>query len=300
MSAKPNLFIIGAPKCGTTSISQYLKTHPDIFVPKVKEPHYFANDFNEFRTYRNLSHYLSLYKNVVDEKYLCDASVWYMYSEIAIKNISQFNPDARLIIILRNPLEMLPSLHQQLYYTLDEDIPDFKKAWNLQQQRKRGMHIPNKCREVSFLQYNAVVDYATQLERLFKYFHRQQIHIILFDHLRENPAKVYQDILDFLGLEDDSRTNFPKVNTRKTYKSKLISFITHRPPKILTVTAKILKNILNTERLNIINKIASINEKKISKIELNVEFKRNIIKYLKPSIQRLEKILDEDLSSWYK
>jgi hypothetical protein len=295
---KPNLFIIGAPKCGTTAISSYLKTHPDIFIPHIKEPHFFADDFANFRTIENIETYLKLFENSGNKKYLCDASVWYLYSEKALNNIYKFNPQAKIIAILRNPIDMLPSLHQQLFYTLDEDEPNFKKAWNLQDQRQKNLYIPDKCREPLFLQYKDVVDYTSQLIRTFEYFPKQQTQILLFDDFKDNPGKVYKNILHFLGLDIDERDNFPKVNARKTFRIKFLSKVVHRPPKIFKVLANFAKKYLGIQKLELRKKIKFFNEKKISQTHLKSHFKKEIFQKLQPSIKELEKLLEVELENW--
>lgn len=298
MKPKPNLFIAGAPKCATTSIANYLKTHPEIFHSNIKEPHYFADDFDEFRTVNSLSDYLQLYADADKQKYRCDASVWYLYSNKALKNIHQFNPDARIIAILRNPLEMLPSLHHQLYYTLDEDVLSFEEAWNLQQERKAGKNIPESCREPLFLQYKDVVNYASQLQRVYNYFPKEQVQVIIFDDLKTNPAAVYRDILAFLDLEHDGRNEFPKENTRKTYRSKSLSRIIHRPPKLFNLLARGIKKITGISHLKVRKRIKYFNERKVSKAPLSDHFKKDLLDQLRPSITELESLLNIDLKHW--
>ena len=135
MSAKikPNLFIIGAPKCGTTAKAHYLSEHPDVFMCPEKEPHYFNTDLNYKRGKSDdLEEYLNLFSGATEEKIVGEASVWYLYSKEAVRNILEFNPNAKFIIMVRNPIKMAPSLHQQLFYNGRETEKDFNKAWCLQ------------------------------------------------------------------------------------------------------------------------------------------------------------------------
>lgn len=300
MAKQPNLFIVGAPKCGTTSIASYLSTHPDIFVPAVKEPHYFAEDFDNFRAFKNIGDYLSLYAKATKEKYLCDASVWYLYSKNALRNIWNFNSNAKIIVLLRNPADMLPSLHQQLFYTLDEDVPDFKKAWDLQEQREKGISIPPKCREKRFLQYAEVANYTNQISRLFNYFPKEQVKIILFDDLAGNAGGIYSEVLDFLNLEHDGRTHFPKINIRKTYRSKTISQLVHRPPKIATFLSKVVRVVFRINQLNILKNLGNYNRKQIPKTVMDEKTRQDIVSSLKSSLVQLETIINRDLRHWYQ
>src|SRR6476620_1237476 len=119
---KPNLFILGAPKCGTTSMAYYLSQHPEIFVSPYKEPHYFNLD-SEYRFTFSEKQYLENFKNATSfHKYLVDASVWYLYSKVAVDEILKYNPESKFIVMLRNPVDMFYSLHQQLLFSGIENI----------------------------------------------------------------------------------------------------------------------------------------------------------------------------------
>ena len=109
---KPGFFIVGAPKCGTTSFYHYLRQHPQIFMPDNKEPHYFGSDLkkrsDEF--IKTEEEYLSLFKDADSSQMAGEASTFYLYSKAAQKEIKGFNPHAKIIIMLRNPIDFLHSL----------------------------------------------------------------------------------------------------------------------------------------------------------------------------------------------
>ena len=134
----PDFFIAGAPKCGTTALFSYLQTHPGIFLPaerpgtsrlSAKEPHYYCTDFPNYRRCRSREDYLRLFTDAAAGTLVGEASVWYLYSEVAIPRIMAEIPKAKFIVLLRNPVNMAHSLHNLLYHTLDEDIADFGCAW---------------------------------------------------------------------------------------------------------------------------------------------------------------------------
>jgi hypothetical protein len=112
----PNLFIVGAPKCGTSSLHAYLDEHPDIFMSWYKEPHFFATalDIPLYAKYRDRQTYLSLFESATTQTWRGESSTWYLYDEEAPHNIRQFASDARVIILLRNPFEMVHGLYHQL------------------------------------------------------------------------------------------------------------------------------------------------------------------------------------------
>src|SRR5882672_7839349 len=128
MIEKPNLFIVGAPRCGTTSMYDYLKQHPDVFMPEVKEPHFLGTDLTSSRFIRDEGKYQALFATAKNEKRIGEASVWQLYSKIAAYEIKEYSPTARVIIMLRNPVDMMYSLYGQHIFSGDEEISDFEEA----------------------------------------------------------------------------------------------------------------------------------------------------------------------------
>jgi hypothetical protein len=140
-SIKPNFFIIGAPKSGTTSLANYLSAHPEVHFSDPKEPKYFHSDFHpEHRYALDEGGYLGCFDP--GEMSRCSAvgegTVWYLYSEVAVSRILEFNPEARLIAMLRNPVDLAYSLHSQLLYGGHENLESFEEAWRAQEDRAQG------------------------------------------------------------------------------------------------------------------------------------------------------------------
>ena len=107
---KPNFFIVGAAKCGTTAWFEYLRTHPDIFLPDQKELPHFCTDYVEEMRIADRSDYLQHFRSASGRKAVGEGSVTYLYSATAAREIRQFNPDAKILIFLRDQEDQLPSL----------------------------------------------------------------------------------------------------------------------------------------------------------------------------------------------
>ncbi|MGH7858384.1 MAG: sulfotransferase, partial [Candidatus Binatia bacterium] len=122
MNRIPDFFIVGAPKCGTTAMNDYLAQHPDVFVPARKEMHFFGCDlvFTIPRITRD--EYLQAFANWRGQKRIAEASVWYLYSRTAVREIREFSPAARILVMLRQPVDMMYSLHSQRIYNGTEDL----------------------------------------------------------------------------------------------------------------------------------------------------------------------------------
>jgi len=255
---QPNFFIVGAPKCGTTAWVEYLSTHPEIVFSIQKEPHYFSTDFPDFRWASNEEEYLANFQHAREQECIGEASVQYLYSKVAARNIFKFCPKAKIIIFLRNHASFLRSYHNQLLKNLDEDIHDFSLAWSLSGQRNEEQ-IPETCRESQFLNYKKIGKFSEQVARYFTYFSDNQIKIIWFEEWTSNPKGTHLEILEFLGLADDGRMLFPVVHDAKYNKFNFISKLIQRPPNWVRSISSVLKKLLGRRRLGISHKLRSVN-----------------------------------------
>ncbi|MEL6441900.1 MAG: sulfotransferase [Cyanobacteria bacterium J06621_8] len=296
---KPNFFIVGAPKCGTTALSEYLRSHPNIFMSDPKEPHYFAEDFPKHRLARTLEEYLELFQDASqNHQAVGEASVWYLRSDIALKNIYQFNPQAKIIVMLRNPAQMVPSYHSQARYNCDESEQDFERAWNLQWERAQGRNIPRLCKEPKTLQYGKIARFGEQIEKLLNIFPRQQIQIIWYEDFAADTPKVYENVLNFLTIPSDGRVNFERVNSNKNHRFNILGKLSEKPPKSIVSFAMKAKQMIGLEKLGIIEQIRAINKQEKKRQLLSSKLYSEIIAEYQEDIDKLSKILDKDLSSW--
>jgi hypothetical protein len=218
-SCLPNLFIVGAPKCGTTAWVEYLRTHPNIFFPAIKDQCYFAFDLPNFRLTNNETDYAQLFAASGDAKVIGEASAMYLFSTAAAAAIGAYNPDAKILIFVRDQEEFLPSLHNQFLQEFAEEIEDFETAWRLSGKRPLES-IPVGCLEPRTLDYAAMGRFSEQVERFLAAFPRERVRVIRFRDWVTNPRATYLQILAFLGLEDDGRRDFLPINEGATYRSR--------------------------------------------------------------------------------
>ncbi len=244
---KPNLFIVGAPKCGTTAWVQYLSTHPDICFSPVKEPHYFCTDL-QWRNFHEEEEYLNLFKDCSAAKVVAEASVRYLCSTAAAENIRKFNPDARIIVFVRDQADHIPSLHNQMLYRSEEWIADFTEVWRLSDQR--GKSSDGRTREPKFLDYKALGRFSEQVERYFAVFPAEQVRVFDFHDWSHDPRTTYLEILRFLRLRDDGRSEFPKINEAKHQHSPWLARQLIKPPPVIKLAAPLLKRVLGRSGLD--------------------------------------------------
>lgn len=225
----PNFFIVGAPKCGTTAWVEHLGAHHDIGFSNPKEPHYFNEDFPNFRWAKSRDEYLDYFAAAQDCQVIGDASVQYLFSEVAAQKIAEFAPDAKIVIMLRAPAAFIKSYHNQLLMNCDETETDLQAAWDMSGVRLPAS-IPDSCREPRFLDYKKVGLFSEQVARYFAVFPQSQIKVVFMEDWVRDPRQLYRDLLDFLGLPDDGKTEFPVVHSAAKVASPALHLLSQRPP----------------------------------------------------------------------
>ena len=287
---KPNFFIIGAPKCGTTSLAAWLADHPRIFMSPAKEPHFFNDD--DRRTITTLAGYESLFREAgANHVAVGEASVWYLYSNTAVPNINTYAPDAKFIVMLRDPIDMAPALHEEMIFTGFEDETNFASAWLLQEERQLGRRLPALCWEPRRLQYGEVCRLGAQVERLLQRVAADRMLTILFDDFKADPCLQYLRVLDFLEVPDDGRRSFPNVNPAKVRRWPLL-------PRIAAAAVEV-KQAFGIERgFGIWRRIDSANRVSRRRAPLAVETRRQLAGYFATDVALLAQTLNLDLRHW--
>lgn len=296
---RPNFFIAGAPKCGTTALVEYLRTHPQVFISELKEPHYFATDMEGKRTIRTEAEYQGLFSSVQPHhSAIGEGSVYYLYSDEALANIRAYAPDARILVMLRNPLELIPSLHGQFLYSRNEEVRDLGQAWALVGQRAQGRRIPRRCSDPKLLRYDRIARLGEQLERLLGIFPPDQVMWIFFDDFARDTRGEYLRVLDFLGLDDDGREAFPPVNQHKRHRLDAVGNFTQRPPRRLVQAGLKAKALLGIDRLGLLNRLRRLNRVEGRRAPLSPELREEILEAYQDDIQRLSQLTGRPLGHW--
>lgn len=295
----PDLFIIGAPKAGTTALACYLSEHPQIAFSRIKEPHFFATDLPRQRSVTSAEAYLALF-DAANERHRirAEGSIWYLYSGEAVQRIMEVRPDARMVIMLRNPVQAAHALHQQKIQSADEDVLDFERGFRLQEVRRHGRSIPKSCREPVTLLYGEVCSYARQIERLYRWVPREQVRIYLYDEFARNPRGVYSDVLAFAGVADDGRTSFLPVNQSRRPRLAILNRLIRRPSPARRWLAERLKRAFEQEDLGLSGTLKKINTTVRPRPALAPAFNAELARYFAPDVRRLERILERDLGGW--
>jgi len=213
---KPDFFVVGAPKSGTTALCRYLNQHPAVFIPDFIAPRYFGRDQVGQRPAQTIDDYRAMYDG--HEAQRCgDGTPHYLASTTAAREIYDFNPAAKIIAMLRNPLEIVPALHNQVWTRTDlEPIHDFEDLAP-QLVVREGQDIHYRLKYLTFGRLH------TQVQRFLDVFPPGQVRLVLYDDFAADTAGVYRRLLDFLDLPTPpSEPDFVVHNARKEVRSQLL------------------------------------------------------------------------------
>jgi hypothetical protein len=295
MAERPDFFIVGAAKCGTTALFQYLSQHPAVFMPAMKEPKYFCTDLKTVGSVRTYADYRALFAPASAECVTGEASCWYLYSKIAIERIMAHNPDAKIIVMLRYPVDAAHSLHAAAWGYKHENIGDFEDAWRVQGARLSGEHMPPHWPEPLTLQYGAMYRYTEQVRRVLSHVPEKQRHFIVYEEFFADPRRHYAKVLEFLNLAPNANTTFSVVNPAVGPRSSLVDRLLRKPPRWLAGTYSLLRPLVHAAGLNPAEMLWTLNSVPQKKTALRPAFRDELERYFADDIAELEKLLGRQL-----
>ena len=212
----PDFFIVGAPKCGTTALYDYLRQHPQVFMPFHKEPLFFGSDLHHRYGKLTPTEYAALFRAAGAEQRVGEASAWYLYSATAAREICEASPQARIIIMLRNPVDVMYAQHSQLLFNQQEEITDFREALAAEEDRMAGRRLPPGPLRPENLFYRRMVRFSEQVERYLAAFDRDRVHIIVHDDMQDDTPKAFRETLRFLGVDDSFHPELHTLQREQT------------------------------------------------------------------------------------
>jgi hypothetical protein len=293
---RPDFFMVGAPKCGTTAMTSYLGRHPQIFMPAAKELHFFGADLDYRRRRPTEVEYLAAFANAADAKRAGEASVGYIYSKRAPREILDFSPRADILIMLRDPVEMIQSQHAQELFMGQEDITDLEAALAAEPDRASGRRIPAGSTQPYLLRYTWIARYADHVERYLDAFGRDRVHVTLFDDFTRDTPAAYADVVGFLGCDAGYRLDFPIVNQRKGVRSTTLQRIVRDPPGILRSAAR--RALPLAARVRLRHAFYRANTRRATVSPMSDALRRQLRTEFAPDVRRLADLIGRDLTAW--
>ena len=291
---KPNFFIIWEPKCGTTIIHHYLSQHPQIFMSDPKEPHHFDTDLDRLASVRNFDKYLKLFSKAnKSHKIIGEATPGYAKSKAAAKNIYEFNPDAKILYIIREPVSYLQSWHKQSlksWRTMEKDFINF-----LDRNKNKWFYYLKK------------IDFSSNIWRYIKLFPKNNIKVIIYEEFKKNNQETITEITNFLNI-DNIKIDRHIVNISWIPRFPILNKFFHNP-MIRCLAWKIIPLKYRTKWNEFIHTKLFLKQKDNSKIDLSNDAKIKLMKECKDNVIKINdllkknKLLDQDIDlvkyRWY-
>jgi Sulfotransferase family len=290
----PNLLILGAAKSGTSSLYGYLAQHPDVFMSGFKEPHFFMWEGTEYdiegpgvdrvgrRVIKDLEAYLKLFSDATHERIRGEASTGYLHTAGVAERIRAYVPEARLIAILRNPVDRAYSAFLHAQREGFEPIADFEQAL-----REEPNRVTNRW--IGLTLYATVGMYAEQLERYLAVFPCEQIRVYLFDDLAREPVHLAQDAFRYLGVSDSFEPD--------------VSAPANRGSAVRSVRLRSLVRIVRKSSLGrrlpsgpVRTILRTVNERPMK--PLSPTLRHKLAGIFEADVMRLSRLLDRDLIAW--
>jgi hypothetical protein len=297
----PDFVIAGAPRCATTFMWRYLRQHPQIYMPRDKEPTHFATDldsgsYGDSLVFTRDSDYRALFADARPDQLTGEASTWYLYSKVAAERIKAANPGARILVNLRDPVEMVYSIHERRVFTGSEDLVDFREALAAEEDRRAGRRIPSGARIVKALFYRDVGRLGEQLERYLQQFGREAVHVTILDDLRADPEGAYQDVLRFLGVTLDFEAELDVANPAARRRSVGL----HRTLKGIAAVPVVRQLLPQRFRTSLRRRLNAMNRTAITRPPLDPAVVRDLREEFRPDVIKLGEFLGRDfVSLWW-
>lgn len=293
----PNTFLIGAQKAATTSLYNWLSQHPEICAPMtVKDYAFFTRDdfFN-----KGLESLSQFYKEDFNgQKIVLQGSVHYIYFEKALERIQNYSPNAKFLLILRNPVERAISAYEYAVKFNYETLP-IDQAFEAEDKRQADDDI----RIRSELTYKTHGLYSKQIKTFLKYFSEEQLKVILYEDIANQPERVVKNTFDFLNVDDSFKPNLESMNRTGKVKNKTFQKLAFGNSKLRNfITRKLMPLFLSQRAKDKLRwKMIHMNTKNVGQDYLSAldpQFRQELYNFFREDIEALEQYLSRDLSHW--
>ena len=290
----PNFLIVGAPRCGTTTLYKSLKQHPQIFLSPLKEPMFFILE-GDYQIYpgpdrpegpREIADYRSLYSDVRSEKAIGEASPCYLSSTVAPIKIKKYIPDIKMIALLRNPVDRAYSNFIFNRLVGREPLADFSEAVAAEEDRAKNGWF-------KYWDYMEAGFYGMHIERYLSYFRPHQFRFFLFEDLINTPDTLFRNAFQLLGVDENVQIAKPeKFNSSGIPRSRIVQDFIDKPSIIKAPLKKILSKGMQYRLLT------KFTNRNLKKPLLSQEIRNQLLALFREDIVKTQDLINRDLSAW--
>lgn len=220
-SPRPDFFIVGAPRSGTSWLYRALRAHPGVYLPRRKEPHHLSPDLDggtlaeaSWRV-RSPEAYAALFRAARPDQRIGEASTGYLASAVAPERIAALVSEARVLVLVRDPVEQIASLHARRVAAGVEDL-ELEPALDAEPERRQGRRWPRRPVFMPQAQYREGARFGRHVQRYVELFGRERVWVGLLDDIAARPALTYREVLDHLSLERRDPPALGRVNENET------------------------------------------------------------------------------------
>lgn len=272
----PNFLIIGAPKAGTTSLYEYFRAHPQIFMPRIKEPRWFGYDGSGDRLkfpIQSLAEYEALFEGVSGEIAIGEATPHYLLYPQAAARIHAAIPEARLIAALRNPVDRAYSIYQM-------------------NQRNKGVNAGVSFGAALAADANLRESYHPHLARFFALFPAAQIRVILLEDLEARPGETLAGLFGFLGVDPDFRPEMKIANPGGAPRNRMLHALLSNKRLVATARGLLPESLIAPFK--------TLRSRNLEKRPLAAADRAAALDVFREDIERTGTLIGRDLSGWLR
>lgn len=301
VTREPNFFVIGAPRCGTSTFYEGLSRHPQVFMPAEKEPWYYAFGERErpfqgpkdalFYHYFTAEQYADLFADAGDEPAIGEASTIYLYSEVALTRLRAGRADAKFLAVLRNPVDRGYSNFLQHQQQGREPLRSYRAALEAEASRRAADWAP-------YWFYHNVGFYGRQLQRYHDAFGADRVKVFLLEDIQADPAAVYRAAFDFLGVDPDFAP--PDAGARRNKAGMPRSSLIHRLLTTPNAVRKFAQQAVPFPLRRFVRRNLMRRRRLSDAPPLPVDLRAELVETYRDDIRLLESLLGRSLDHWLK
>jgi hypothetical protein len=290
----PNFFIVGAARSGTTSLDRYLSQHPEIFITSRKDAHFFASEHfpctgpgdevMKRKVMLDKAEYAQLFAGVTGEKAVGESSAFYLCLPGTAERIAQAVPDAKIIMMLRDPADRAYSAYMLLIRDGRETF-SFEEGLSREEERKQQGFEP-------MWWYKELGLYYSQVKRYLEVFGTERVKVLLYEEFYADPGQALREIFAFLGVREDVNINTSvRYNAAGVPKSRRLHTLLYKLIDNPNALAKHVKPALAWKAMSkfLLRPVPMMNP------QINAQLKT----YFTEDVGKLEELLCQDLSCWH-